>query len=722
MQANVLVEINSKKLDKTFTYNIPKSLEKDIFVGKRVKVPFSNKYLEGFVLDIHEDLKLDYKIKDIESVIDEEPVIIPEMMSLGEFISKNTFSTLISAYQAMLPKALKAKEGCIINEKYDTYIRLINKDFVPKTSKSKEVIELLKNNNEILKSELEKISKSSINTLKKYNVIEEVKKEKYRLDDEIKIEKSNIILNTEQQNALDKVKESLNTYKPFLLYGVTGSGKTEVYMHIIDEVLKEKKEVIVLVPEISLTPQIVNLFRKRFGKTVAILHSGLSDGEKYDEWRKIIRKEVSIVIGARSAIFAPFKNLGAIIIDEEHTITYKQENTPRYSAIDVALYRGKYHNCPVLLGSATPSIESFTRAKKGEYELLTLKHRVNNNMPSVDLVSMRDEMRKNNPIISEKLNEKILDRLEKNEQIILLLNRRGYSTIVTCKNCGYVYKCPKCDIPLTYHKNVNKLKCHYCNYEIVKKELCPTCKSEVITDYGMGTEKLYEVITNMYPNSKVVRMDVDTTTKKGSHERIINDFLDHKYDILIGTQMIAKGLDFPLVTLVGVINADASLNIPDFRSSERTYELLSQVSGRAGRKDLLGDVVIQGFNIDHYSITIAKNHNYEDFYNEEIKIRNTLKYPPFCNLAFLYLKGKDLNLLNKEGQNVVNFLKSKLDNVVILGPSMANIYKINNIYNIQIIIKYKSLKSIYTYLDYLNKHYLLNNKLSFEIDINPLRM
>lgn len=721
MQANVLVEINNKKLDKTFTYHIPNNLVEDVAVGKRVKVPFSNKYLEGFVLDIHDDIKLEYKIKDIESVIDNEPVIIPEMMELGKFISKNTFSTLISAYQAMLPKALKAKNGCVVNEKYSTYIKLIDENYKPKNASQEKVLELLKNG-KVLKSKITKISTSVVNTLKKNNVIIEEEIETYRLNDEIEKELPSITLNTEQKNAFNKVIESLNTYKPFLLYGVTGSGKTEVYMHIIDEVIKSGKEVIVLVPEISLTPQMVNLFKKRFGKTVAILHSGLSDGEKYDEIRKIRRKEVSIAIGARSAIFAPFTNLGMIIIDEEHTQTYKQENSPRYSAIDVALYRGKYHNCPVILGSATPSIESFTRAKTGEYELITLKHRVNNNMPYVELVSMKDEMRKNNPVISEKLNELILDRLARHEQIILLLNRRGYSTIISCKECGHVFKCPGCDIPLTYHKNINKLKCHYCNYEMPVPKVCPECKSESLTNFGMGTEKLYEIVTNMYKEARVVRMDVDTTTKKGSHERIINDFASHKYDILIGTQMIAKGLDFPLVTLVGVINADASLNIPDFRSSERTYELLSQVSGRAGRKDLKGDVVIQGFNIDHYSINIAKSHDYEAFYNEEIRIRKTLKYPPFCNLAFLYLKGKDLDLLNKEGKNIVNFLKTKLENTVILGPSMANMYKINNIYNVQIIIKYKSLKTIYEYLDYLNKHYLVNNKLSFEIDINPLRM
>ncbi len=722
MQANVLVELKAKQVDKTFTYHVPTIYEDKIKVGIRVYVPFGRQKLEGFVLDVHNDKKYEYEIKDIISPIDDEPVINEEMINLGKFISKNTFSTLISAYQAMLPNALKAHHDFVVNKKYETYLEIINREYIPKSNATLKVLELFKNSDTVLRSVANKISTSAVNTLVKSKVLNVVTKEVYRLNEDEEIEKTNITLNKEQKEAVNKIKNSLNTYNPFLLYGVTGSGKTEVYMHIIEEVLKNKKEAIVLVPEISLTPQIVNLFKKRFGKKVAILHSRLSDGEKYDEWRKIERKEVSIVVGARSAIFAPFTNLGIIIIDEEHTTTYKQENNPRYSAIDVALYRAKTYNCPVILGSATPSMESFTRAKENIYTLLTLKERVNKKLPLVTLVNMHDEMKKGNRVISDLLHDKISRALKNNEQVILLLNRRGYTTTLVCHDCGYTAKCPNCDISLTYHKGINKLKCHYCNYVTNLITKCPECKSEKINNFGMGTEKLEAVIKEMFKEANVVRMDVDTTSRKGAHEKIISDFRERKYDILIGTQMISKGLDFPNVTLVGVINGDASLNIPDFRNSERTYQLLSQTSGRAGRGDKAGEVVIQAFNLDHYSIQLAKEHDYLKFYDEEINVRKILKYPPFCNLAFLYLKGKDLNVLNTNGKNIINFLNSKLNKVVVLGPSMCMIPKINNIYNMQIIIKYKSLKEIYNALEYLNNYYKEKQNISFEIDINPLRI
>src|SRR5574344_10850 len=558
MQALVLVEIKAKSIDKTFTYDVPKEYENLIKVGIRVLVPFGRQEVEGFVLKIEEDKELEYETKDIISLVDNEPVINEEMLELGKFISKNTFSNLISAYQTMLPSALKAKNGFEVNKKYETYLEIIDRTYIGKTEPAKKILMLFNDKTEIEKKLASDISTSSTKTLLLKGVLKETKKEVYRLDDNALIEKSNITLNLEQQQALDRVKMSLDKYEPFLLYGVTGSGKTEVYMHIIDEVLNNKKEVIVLVPEISLTPQMVNTFKKRFGNKVAILHSRLSNGEKYDEWRKIERKEVSIVIGARSAIFAPFTNIGCIIIDEEHTTTYKQENNPRYNAIDVALWRGKKYNCPVILGSATPSIESFTRAKSNIYTLLTMKERVNKKMPKVEIVNMRDEIKKGNGTISELLYKYMANRLEKHEQIILLLNRRGYSTIITCHDCGYVSKCPNCDIPLTFHKGINKMKCHYCNYETKVITTCPECKSERINNFGMGTEKLEKEINDLFKNAKTIRMDVATTSLKGRHERIINDFSQGKYDILIGTQMISKGLDFPNVTLVGVINGDAS--------------------------------------------------------------------------------------------------------------------------------------------------------------------
>ena len=492
-------------------------------------------------------------------------------------------------------------------------------------------------------------------------------------------------------------------------------------MHIIEEVLKQKKEAIVLVPEISLTPQLTEQFKNRFGSNIAILHSRLSDGEKYDEWRKIERNEVSIVIGARSAIFAPLTNIGIIIIDEEHSQTYKQENTPRYHAIDIALKRGKTYQCPVILGSATPSIESYTRAKIGIYQLLEMKNRVNKQLPSVECVDMKEEIKKGNHIFSNILKQKIEQTLNNHQQVILLLNRRGYSTILTCKECGNTIKCPNCDIPLTHHKTSNTMRCHYCGYNKTKVQSCPQCHSKNINEFGIGTEKLEQLVKEQFKEAKCIRMDVDTTNKKGAHEKIIEQFTNQKYNILIGTQMIAKGLDFPNVSLVGVIGADNSLNIPDFRSAERTYQLLSQVAGRAGRSTIKGQVIFQGFNMDHYSILCASIHDYESFYEKEMQIRKILKYPPFYNLCLIKLQSKNQEEANCMANKIVEFLKQK--NISdILGPTPTSIPKINNIYYMQILIKYKQLEKIYKILQEIQKITNVNTKVGVEIDINPIRI
>ena len=564
MYADVLVELKAQKIDKAFTYLIPDVLSDKVSIGKRVLVPFGRQTLEGFVLNVSKEKQIDYDLKEIIDCLDEEPVLNSEMLELGNYISKKTLCNLISAYQTMLPTALKAHHSSPkINKKYISYINLLDSAYIPKNDNQKEILDLLRHDM-VLRSDLNKISVSSLNTLLNKKVVEEVKEETYRLLSSNNYIDKKVKLTDEQQNVVNKVLKNKDKFSPFLLHGVTGSGKTEVYMNIIEEVLKSKKEVIVLVPEISLTPQMVRIFKSRFKDSIAILHSALSDGEKYDEWRKIEKREVSIVIGARSAIFAPFTNIGLIILDEEHSDTYKQDNNPKYDAIDIAIKRAKTYNCPIVLGSATPSIESYTRAKTGVYELLELKNRINKNMPVVDLIDMKDELRKGYKILSKRLIDEIADRLCKNEQVILLLNRRGYSTTITCQECGETIKCPNCDIPLTYHKNGNKLNCHYCNYTTYKPVTCPFCNSKSLNSYGMGTEKLEEEVKNTFEMAKVIRMDIDTTRKKGSHEKIINDFRNKKYNILIGTQMISKGLDFDDVTLVGVINGDATLNIPDF--------------------------------------------------------------------------------------------------------------------------------------------------------------
>lgn len=725
MVCDCLVELEHVFIDKTFTYKINKEQLACLKIGMRVVVPFGNQTLEGFVLKIYEnkDTALAEKLKEIISIVDTYPILNEELLSLGKYISKTTLCSLMTSYQAMLPKALKAKKKVNMTPKYDTYISInynLYEDSLKLNLSQQKIIELLKENKKIKKEVLNKISVSSVNTLLKKNILLEEKEENYRYN-LINEEKINFNLNEEQQKVYKEIFNFINTNETFLLYGVTGSGKTNVYMKVIEDVIKNNKTAILLVPEISLTPQIIKRFTSYFSN-IAVLHSGLSDGEKYDEWRKINEGKVNIVIGARSAIFAPLKNIGVIIIDEEHSQTYKQENNPRYNAIDIAKERCKYHNCPLVLGSATPLLESFARAKKGVYKLLELKNRYNNNsMPKVEIIDMNKEFKKASGYFSNILIDQIKKTLERNEQVILFLNRRGYSSFLTCSSCGYVEKCPNCDISLTYHKSSNMLRCHYCGYATKRKELCPKCHEE-FKDYGIGTEKVEEELNKLITNAKTIRMDVDTTTTKNAHEKIINSFLEEKYNILIGTQMIAKGLDFPNVTLVGVLNADISLNFPDFRSSETTFSLLNQVLGRSGRGNKEGKVLIQTFNPEHYAITYTKNHDYLGFYNEEMKIRKALKYPPYYYICSIKIISKDYNVASKNSYDISSYLKQNVKNEIILGPSVCNVFKLNNNYRFQIIIKYKDVNNILEYLTNIEHHYFNKKDVKVEIDFNPLKL
>lgn len=725
MVCECLVELEHVFIDKTFTYKINKEQLPLLKVGMRVVVPFGKQTLEGFVLKIYEnkDVSLENKLKEIISIVDTYPILNEELLTLGKYISKTTLCSLMTSYQAMLPKALKAKKKVNITPKYDTYIcinyGMYNNDIKFNASQEK-ILELLKENKKVKKEVLNKISVSSVNTLLKKNILLEEKEENYRYNI-INEEKIKFNLNEEQQKIYKEIFNFINTNETFLLYGVTGSGKTNVYMKVIEDVIKNNKTAILLVPEISLTPQIIKRFTSYFSN-IAVLHSGLSDGEKYDEWRKINEGKVNIVIGARSAIFAPLKNIGVIIIDEEHSQTYKQENNPRYNAIDIAKERCKYHNCPLILGSATPSLESFARAKKNVYKLLELKNRYNNNtMPKVEIIDMNKEFKKASGYFSNTLIDQIKETLERKEQVILFLNRRGYSSFLTCSSCGYVEKCPNCDISLTYHKSSNMLRCHYCGYATKRKKLCPKCQEE-FKDYGIGTEKVEEELNKIIPHAKIIRMDVDTTTTKNAHAKIINSFLEEKYNILVGTQMIAKGLDFPNVTLVGVLNADIGLNFPDFRSSETTFSLLNQVLGRSGRGNKEGKVLIQTFNPEHYAIAYTKNHDYLGFYNEEMKIRKILKYPPYYYICSIKIISKDYNLASKSSYDVVNYLKQNIKNEIILGPSVCNVFKLNNNYRFQIIIKYKDVNNILEYLTNIEHHYFNKKDIKVEIDFNPLKL
>lgn len=502
-------------------------------------------------------------------------------------------------------------------------------------------------------------------------------------------------LNAEQQVAVETILQSVQEQQSqtYLLEGITGSGKTEVYLQVIAEVLNQGKTAIMLVPEISLTPQMVQRFKSRFGEHVAVMHSGLSQGEKYDEWRKIERGEAEVVVGARSAIFAPVENIGVIIIDEEHEASYKQEEPPRYHARDLAIWRSEYHHCPVVLGSATPSLESRARAQKNVYQRLRLTQRANQaaTLPTIDVVDMRQEVENGNvSSFSMSLQEKLQERLEKNEQSVLLLNRRGYSSFVMCRDCGYVLPCPNCDISLTLHMDSKTMKCHYCGHEERIPYRCPNCGQDKIRYYGTGTQKVEEELQTLLPDSRILRMDVDTTRRKGAHEKILRTFGEGQADILLGTQMIAKGLDFPNVTLVGVLNADTALNLPDFRSSERTFQLLTQVSGRAGRAEKPGEVIIQSFNPEHYAIQLAKAQDYEDFYTKEMYIRHRGDYPPYYFTVQITASHPEENEAAKQMFQIATKLKQGLSpQAILLGPTPNAIMRVNNRYFYQVIIKYK---------------------------------
>lgn len=719
MIIGVLVELSNKNIDRVFDYSVPDCFLDKIKLGIRVKVPFGKMELEGFVVEVKDSS--DIEVKDILDVIDDEAILNSELLELGKKMQEDTLATLISCYQIMLPKALKAKNGQVINKKFDTYYYL-NKDIVcyGKLSTSQEkIINLCMEKEFVLRKELVDISLSSLNTLIKKNILLEKKLEHYRLSYNEKIEPKKELTN-DQKSVVDEVLANTG-YFPYLLFGVTGSGKTEVYMELIEDALNKGKTSIVLVPEISLTPQMVLRFQKRFGDNIAAIHSALSDGEKYDEWRRIVKGEAKIVIGARSAIFAPLNNIGMIIIDEEHSDSYKQDDSnPRYNAKDIALLRGKYHNCPVIMGSATPSLEVFARAKKGVFKLLELPNRINGkSLPHINIVDMNEMISKTKGHFSPVLLEAISARLLKNEQIILLLNRRGYSSFVTCKNCGYTFKCPNCDITLTYHKSSRTLRCHYCGYGTKVYDTCPECHEKSINDLGVGTEKVEEELNKLFPESKILRMDFDTTSRKGMHEKMIKAFKNHEYDILLGTQIVSKGLDFDNVTLVGVINADTSLNIPDFRSSETTFSLLAQVAGRAGRSDKEGEVIIQTFNPEHYAIQYTKKHDYLGFYNREMSIRRELKYPPYYYICYVKISGKDNKYIYEESLKITKLFHNKLINMIILGPSPCTIFKLNNIYRYGIILKYKKDEDLREVLNKVIEHYKDNRNIKIDVNFNP---
>lgn len=754
--AKVIVDVPLMQTDKPYSYAVPKEFSTMLEIGMRVHVPFgkANRLIQGIVVALEEETTTE--LKEIVEVLDFTPVLNEEQLWLAGELRKSVFSYKISILKAMLPRFLNSSYDKILHaqpslNEEDRLLIFGNVDQQHFSSLDKElqakVMRLTRQG--AIQLEYQATDQKHIKTEKWYQVnheilaqlvipnrakkkqalrdILQVQTEMHRLADlkenfsrevihyfieqaalqivEKEVSRSKayfenisatsaLVLNEEQKGAVQAIIQQIgHTGKPFLLEGVTGSGKTEVYLQVIQEALSRGKTAIMLVPEISLTPQVTNRFISRFGKKVAILHSGLSNGEKYDEWRKVERGEAQVVVGARSAIFAPLKNIGAIIIDEEHEASYKQDSNPRYHARDVALLRAKYNQAVLVLGSATPSLESRARASKGVYHFLQLTKRANPQarIPEVEIVDFRDYIGQNEASdFTPVLLEAIKDRLEKKEQVVLMLNRRGYSSFVMCRECGTVDTCPNCDISLTLHMDTKSMNCHYCGFSKGIPHSCSNCSSRSIRYYGTGTQKAYDELAEAFPQARILRMDVDTTRKKGSHEQILKEFGGREANILLGTQMIAKGLDFPNVTLVGVLNADTALNLPDFRSSERTFQLLTQVAGRAGRAEKAGQVIIQSYNPNHYAIAFAKNQDYEGFYAYEMRVRRQLAYPPYYFTVGITLSHKIEEAVIKKSYEVLNILRSGLsDKVQILGPTPKPIARTHNLYHYQLMIKYR---------------------------------
>ncbi|HEP1482768.1 primosome assembly protein PriA [Streptococcus pyogenes] len=754
--AHVIVDIPLMQTDKPFSYGIPKELVSLVQLGSRVHVPFGkgNRLLQGFIIGFGQEDSSSLKL--IQTVLDPEPVLNQEQLTLADQLRKTVFSYKITLLKAMIPNLLNSNYDKVLRP--ESGLKKPDRDFLfegkpsvlySTLDREKEKIALkaiqaghitvsyLAKDKKNLKTE--KYYHVDLDALAVHPISSRAKKRQLLKDyllthtkeaklatlyqafsrdvvayfvtnhliriDERQIDRSEpyfdqikpssfLTLNEQQAAAVTEIVEQIGKpSKPFLIEGITGSGKTEVYLHIIEAVLKQDKTAIVLVPEISLTPQMTSRFISRFGKQVAIMHSGLSDGEKFDEWRKIKTGQAKVVVGARSAIFSPLERIGAIIIDEEHESTYKQESNPRYHAREVALLRAKHHQAVVVMGSATPSIESRARASKGVYHFIQLTQRANPlaKIPEVTIVDFRDYIGQQAVSnFTPYLIDKIKERLVKKEQVVLMLNRRGYSSFVMCRDCGYVDKCPNCDISLTLHMDTKTMNCHYCGFQKPIPITCPECHSNSIRYYGTGTQKAFDELQGVIPEAKILRMDVDTTRKKRSHKIILDSFGRQEADILLGTQMIAKGLDFPNVTLVGVLNADTSLNLPDFRASEKTFQLLTQVAGRAGRAHKPGEVLIQTYNPDHYAIQLAKKQDFEAFYRYEMSIRHQMAYPPYYFTVGITLSHRLEASVVKKAYQVTELLKSHLsDNIKILGPTPKPIARTHNLYHYQILLKYR---------------------------------
>ncbi len=710
--AKVIINISHESVDRPFTYIIPESLKARVNLGSAVSVPFGagNTLKKGYVVELtdHTDVAPE-KLKEIADVPDKDISLSDKRIALAAWMKRNYGSTMIAALKTVIPVKEKVKESVkktVLRKKapeeIETYIagnkrnaaqlRLLNalldEERIPKS--------ILDDKLHILASTYKKLEELGFIEIEEERIVRGAVSMNVAHDSHMK-------LSPAQQAIVDEVRADFdkNIHKTYLIHGITGSGKTEVYMQIIDDVIGRGRQAIVLIPEISLTYQTLMRFYKRFGDRVCVMNSTLSKGEKYDIYRQAIEGEVDIVIGPRSALFTPFNNLGVIIIDEEHEGTYKSETMPKYHARETAIELARMNKASVILGSATPSIDSYYRAKIGEYKLFTLTERLTGNqLPNVIVSDLRKELREGNrSILSRDLQELIEDRLNKNEQIMLFLNRRGMAGFVSCRACGFVVKCPHCDVSLSLHRN-GKLVCHYCGYTTDNYKNCPQCGSKYILGFKAGTEQVEEIVQKMYPKARTLRMDADTTKKKESYEEILSRFLDHEADILIGTQMIVKGHDFKNVTLMGVLAADMSLFAADYRAPEKTFDLLTQAAGRAGRGDKPGDVVIQTYQPDHYAISFSVDQDYEGFYEEEIGYRDLMDYPPAAHMLSVLVTGADEKACEALAANLAMGVREHFKTLVI-GPAPASVSKINDVYRQVFYLKHKSYDALVEIKDFL---------------------
>ena len=730
MIAKVIVDISNSEVDKIFDYLIPSNFE--LSVGDRVLVPFGSRSIEGFCIKITDYSDGNFKLKPIIKKLDDKPLIKKEMLELADFMREKFYLRFVDVLRLFIPSKLRGNKVKALQREYCTLAgdtESLKSLISPRAKSQLAIIDRLKYGGEYLTVLNTEFSPSVINSLVQKGIIIKSKQEVLRKPASENDNKcaDKVLLTDTQKKAI----EQINSFdkRVVLLHGVTGSGKTEVYMSLIENVLQQGKTAIALVPEISLTPQIMRVFRARFGDDIAMLHSGLSDGERYDEWRRIFEGDAKIVVGARSAIFAPLENLGIIIIDEEHDSSYISESNPRFRTLEVAEFRAKYNNCKVILGSATPSVESYNNARLNRIGLAEMNKRISiNGMPEIQIIDMAKELHTGNfSVFSNELKEKLLETISNGNQAMIFINRRGYASYMQCKSCGYIAKCSDCDIALTYHKEDNMLKCHYCGKKFKPLDICPNCHSESIKQGKIGTEKVVrELQTLLGDNVKILRMDNDTTTTKTAYLDILGAFRRGEAQVLVGTQMIVKGHDFPNVTLVGVLDADMSLYFSDYRSCERTYQLITQVSGRAGRKDKCGQVIIQTYSPKHYLFNFVKNYDYKGFFEKELNTRQVTNFPPFTTIIRVLVTNeveeKSLNCTKKIYDNLKE-LKLEYDREFVYLQAMKSpINKIQNKYRYQIVLRIKrSFES-----EIVGKIYKIvdNNKQgnSVFVEINPQNM